>query len=401
MRSQRSLIVPSKPFDFSSLLFSGGSIDQRIVEWYLGRAGVLINGRRQGDIRIHDPVVYRRLLWEQSIGLGESYMDGHWDCDRLDLLFERVFAAGLSAEGHRPLRFLKLLQNAIVNLQSMARATEVCEKHYDLGNDLYQKMLDPQMVYTCGYWKKAETLEQAQFDKMDMICKKLNLKPGQTLLDIGCGFGSFLKHAATHYGVRGVGITLSRQQYDYAISNCVGLPIEIRFQDYRNLPLGEKYDRIASVGMFEAVGYKNFRNYMEIARRSLKDDGAFLLHTIGTGWTRYPVGHWVDKYIFPNGYSPSMSQISKSVEKLFMIQDVQDFGPDYSKTLMAWHSNFEAHWPELQPQYGDRFKRMWDFYLLSFAGGFRARHWQLFQVLLTTPQTRLSAIDEARLPDAG
>jgi cyclopropane-fatty-acyl-phospholipid synthase len=254
-------------------------------------------------------------------------------------------------------------------------------KHYDLGNRLFEAMLDSRMNYTCGYWKNAKNLDEAQLHKLELTCQKLLLKPGMRMLDIGCGFGALAKYAAENYGVKVVGVTISKEQRDYAQQNCAGLPVEIRFQDYRDV--NEKFDRIASLGMFEHVGHLNYRTYMNVANKCLSDDGIFLLHTIGSKVSSVASDEWISKYIFPNGMLPSIPQIGNAAEGLFVMEDWHNFGADYDKTLMAWYANFNHHWDQLKSYYDERFYRMWKYYLLSCAGLFRARYTQLWQIVFT------------------
>jgi cyclopropane-fatty-acyl-phospholipid synthase len=237
------------------------------------------------------------------------------------------------------------------------------------------------MVYSCAYWKDANNLDDAQEAKLDLICKKLDLHSGSRILDIGCGWGSFARYAAEQYGAEVVGITVSRDQANFARERCAGLPVEIRLQDYRDVE--GMFDRIVSVGMFEHVGYKNYRTYMETARRLLKDGGLFLLHTIGRGETRRENDAWIEKYIFPNSMIPSMKQISAAIEKLFVVEDWHNFSADYDATLMAWFRNFDLNWDSLNEQYDVRFYRMWKYYLLSCAAAFRTRHMQVWQIILS------------------
>jgi len=254
--------------------------------------------------------------------------------------------------------------------------------HYDIGNDLYQRMLGESMAYTCGYWKDAKNLEDAQYEKFDLVCKKIGLKSGQKILDIGSGWGSFLKFAAQRYGAKGVGITVSKEQKKLADERCHDLPIETRLMDYRDIA-GEKFDRVVSLGMFEHVGYKNYRTFMQIARSVLNDDGLFLLHTIGGNRSVKTMDRWMEKYIFPNSMLPSARQITKATEGLFVLEDWHNFGPYYDQTLMAWYENVERAWPELNTRYGERFQRMWRYYLLACAGTFRSRTNQLWQIVLS------------------
>jgi cyclopropane-fatty-acyl-phospholipid synthase len=214
-----------------------------------------------------------------------------------------------------------------MNLQSKARAYQVGEKHYDTGNQFFENMLDKRMVYTCGYWKEAQNLDEAQEAKLDLVCRKLNLQPGQRILDIGCGWGSFVKFAAEKYGVEAVGITISKEQAAYGKKNTDGLPVEIRLQDYRSV--NETFDHVISLGMMEHVGYKNYRIYMEVVDRCLKDDGLFLLHTIGNLLSAKSGDLFADKYIFPNAVAPSPRQLTAAMENLFVIEDWRVFGHDY------------------------------------------------------------------------
>lgn len=356
-----------------------------IVTELLESAGISINGNRPYDIQISNEQFYPRVLRDTALGLGESYMDGWWDCERIDSLIEHIFTANLDSKVKTNKRLLfKVALGKIINRQTKKRALIVGKTHYDLGNSLFQNMLDSRMNYSCGYWKMANDLENAQLAKLELICQKLLLKPGMRLLDIGCGFGSLAKYAAEKHQVNVVGITISRQQYEYAKQNCAGLPIEIRFQDYRSVQ--EKFDRICSIGMFEHVGHLNYRTYMQTTRRCLADDGLMMLHTIGNNVITVP-NEWIAKYIFPNGALPTMALISKAAEDLFVVEDWHNFGADYDKTLMAWHENFNRSWETLRPQYSglydNRFQRMWNFYLLSCAGGFRARTMQLWQVIFS------------------
>lgn len=349
----------------------------------LSRAGIEPNGKDPWDIRIRDQRFYDHIVKDPHFELGETYMNGWWECDRVDEFIARLLAVDMDSQvKYSPKTFFKILLHRIFNFQNKWRSQEVAKKHYDIGNDLYQAMLDPTMNYSCGYWKTASSLEEAQRDKMELICRKLMLKPGLTLLDIGCGWGSFAKYAAEHYGVSVVGLTISQRQKEFAEKNCRGMPVEICLQDYRDYPLKE-FDRIVSIGMFEHVGYKNYPEFMQVAQRHLKDEGLFLLHTIGSNLSYHFGDPWIDTYIFPNGMLPSIVQIATAIEGLFVMEDWHNFGAYYDKTLMAWHHNFNAHWNELKSHYDERFKRMWNYYLLSCAGSFRSRKNQLWQIVLS------------------
>lgn len=350
----------------------------------LKRADVEVNGSRPWDIKVHDESLYRRALLMGSLGLGEAYMDGWWDCEALDQFFYQTLRVNLRSQVEEKNFFpMANLRALFLNLQNKRRAHEVIKKHYDLGNDLFTYMLDKEMNYSCAFWEGASDLNAAQRNKHELICRKLNLKPGMKVLEIGCGFGGFAKYAAERYGVEIVGITLSKNQYEYAAENCKGLPVKILLKDYRSID--GKYDAVVSIAMFEAVGYKNHRLFMETVSRCLKDEGVFVLHTIGSNMSERYYDPWYNKYIFPNGFLPSMRQIGKAMEGLFVIEDVQNIGPHYYKTLMAWNRNFNEKWHLLKEKYGERFKRMWNYYLLLSAGIFLSRQEQVWHFVVTKP----------------
>lgn len=360
----------------------GNSSAKSLVNNLLQIANINVNGQTPWDIQIYNDQFYSRVLHDADLGLGESYMDGWWDCQRIDLFISKLINANLESKIQINLKFaLKLFLSKLFNLQTKRRSLQVGRQHYDIGNDLFQIMLDNNLNYTCGYWKTADNLEQAQLDKLELTCRKLCLKPNMKLLDIGCGWGALAKYAAENYGVTVVGITISQQQYELAKYRCKDLPIEIRFQDYRDL--NEKFDRIVSLGMFEHVGYKNYLEYMKIVHRCLGDDGLFLLHTIGSNESSTKATPWISKYIFPNGMTPSIMQIGKASEKLFVMEDWHNFGSDYYKTLIAWHENFNQGWNQIKSKYSERFFRMWNYYLLSCAGAFDARMLQLWQIVFS------------------
>ena len=353
----------------------------RQFEKMLEPAGIQLNGTNAWDIEVHDKNLFPRLARDGTLGLGEAYMDGWWDCPALDEMIDRAFRAGLEDKVRNNSRFLLyLLSCRLLNRQSRARAFQVGEQHYDIGNDVFESMLDSYMNYSCGYWDSAGDLEQAQIAKMQMICAKLKLEPGMQVLDLGCGWGGLSRWMAERHGVDVTGVTVSKEQAQLARERCVGLPVAIEVKDYRDLD-GE-FDRIASVGMFEHVGQRNYRTFFQKTYSLLKSEGLFLLHTIGASRGGFATDRWIEKYIFPNGVLPPAQVLTERAGAFFTIEDWHNFGADYDPTLMAWHKRFNAAWPQLKAQYGERFKRMFDYYLLVCAGAFRSRENHLWQLML-------------------
>ena len=352
------------------------------LEKLLAGSGICFNGDNPWDIRVYNPALYERILTQGSIGLGEAYMDKWWDCPRLDALFCKLCSHDME---HKLVIIAETVMNKIrsfiSNHQSKQLAPEHIKWHYDIGNDLYNAMLDKSLTYSCGYWQNATNLQQAQEHKFALICRKLNLQQGQKILDLGCGWGGFMRYAADHYGVQCVGITLSKEQLALGQQLSKGKAIAIYLMDYRELT--ERFDHIVSVGMFEHVGHKNYATYMQLAQRCLHDNGLFLLHTIGSKRTVTTVDGWMGKYIFPGGVLPSIKQIAKEAEGRFVIEDLHNFGADYDKTLMAWYENFNTNWQRIAANYDERFYLMWKYYLLCCAGAFRARDNQLWQIVLS------------------
>ena len=361
----------------------GKSKSQTIVQNLLALCDIKINGTRPWDLQVHKSEFYDRLLAGGSLAFGESYMDGWWDCAHIDQFMCRVRKQKLDQEVKgNPLKFLWHVAKAkIINAQSKSRAYKIGEWHYDLGNDLFSIMLDKRMNYSCAYWEEAKTLDEAQEAKLELICRKMALEPGMNILDIGCGWGSFLKYAAHNYGVHGEGITVSKKQQQFARNACKNYDIDIQLMDYRDL--NKEYDRIISIGMFEHVGFKNYPTYMQVVSRCLKADGLFLLHTIGRNISFRTMDPWVNKYIFPNGILPSASQITRAAERFFVMENWHSFGPYYDLTLMSWYDNFKRNWHKIEDKYDSRFYRMWTYYLLSAAGSFRARVLQIWQIVFS------------------
>jgi cyclopropane-fatty-acyl-phospholipid synthase len=352
------------------------------IQALLDRAEVRLNGSAPWDIQVHDERLYARIMAEGSLGLGEAYMDGWWDCAQLDEFFHRVVSADLGeAVRFTPAMAWLTLKSWIQNRQNKHRAFEVADTHYNLGIDVFEATFDNRLTGSCAYWKGANDLDQAQEAKLDLICRKIGLRRGQRVLDIGCGWGAFMGFAAERYGASCVGVTVSSEQVEYVKRRYVGALVEAQLKDYRAFE-GE-VDHVVSMGMFEHVGPKNYRTYFNKARSALKKGGLFLLHTIIAREPGPAIEPWLNKYIFPNGVLPTVGQIGKAVEGLFVIENVENFGVYYDRTLMAWRANFLKHWAPVAARYGERFCRMWDYYLSSCAGGFRSRRISVGQFVLS------------------
>jgi cyclopropane-fatty-acyl-phospholipid synthase len=350
-----------------------------IMREMLAGAGVTIGGSAPWDIQVHDPRLYARVLRDGNLGVGESYVEGWWDCEALDQMIDRVTRARMSLGSNWAL-LTHVAKARLFNLQVL-RPFEVGQRHYDVGNDLYRAMLGPRMVYTCAYFRDADTLDAAQEAKLDLVCRKIGLRPGMRVLDLGCGWAGFAAFAAEKYGASVVGYTVSKEQQAWAREHYGHLAIDIRLDDYRNAT--GRYDAVVSIGLMEHVGPKNHRAYMELAARCLNPGGIVFMHTIGGAGTRTHIDPWFDKYIFPNAVVPTLGQLVTAMEEVLVPEDIQNIGPHYDRTLMAWWQNFDAAWPTLRPHYGDRFYRMWRFYLLISAAYFRAREHNLYQIVAT------------------
>jgi cyclopropane-fatty-acyl-phospholipid synthase len=358
---------------------------ERIVRTLLEGADIQVGGQRPHDIQVHNPAFYQRALRDGRLGVGESYLDGEWDAVAVDQFIAQLLRARVNEQVQDWRAVLFVAAARTLNLQNATRVFQSGQHHYDIGNDLYQAMLGETMSYTCAYWKNAENLDQAQKNKLDLVCRKLGLGAGMTVLELGCGWGTFAKFAAENYGVEVTGYTVSKEQLALGKELCKGLPVDLRLDDYRKA--SGRYDRVVSIGMMEHVGHKNHRAYFETVDRCLEPDGLAFVHTIGSNVSETLIDSFFHKYLFPNALIPSLAQVARAAEGLFVVEDVHNIGPSYDPTLMAWHENFEAAWPSLRARYDDRFYRLWRFYLLSSAGSFRARFTQLYQLVLSRPGT--------------
>lgn len=341
--------------------------------------------RIDGDVpwspKVHDERVYARILRGGMLGAGDAYVDGDWDCDALDELSARFNRLGLDQSLGTIRRGLaSTLNRALVNRQRVRAAAANVRAHYDRGDDLYAAMLGETMVYSCAYWRTANTLDDAQRAKLDIVCAKLQLGEHQSLLDVGCGYGELARYAAAERRANVLGITISRSQAEHARRRCAGVPARIEEIDYRKLH--GRFDRIVSIGMFEHVGPRNYESFFAQMRRLIAPDGLFLLHTIGHSGQRPSLDPWMERRIFPGAVLPSAETLVQAIDGKFVIEDWQNLGADYDQTLLAWYANFDRAWPQLA-HYGERFYRAWRYYLLTSAGSFRARRNHVWQLVLS------------------
>ena len=366
-------------------------IARNFVSKLLDQAGVFINGNRPWDIQVHKERFYGRTL-RGSLGFGESYMDGDWDVESIDGLFRRIIRMNVT---HSPMvllnRVLLDARSRLTNLQTRHGSRAIAEAHYDLDHRLYERFLGPYNQYTCCFYHRAETLEEAEVEKLEMVCNKLDLQEGDRVLDIGCGWGGFAKYAAETRGCHVTGISISTEQIAYARKYTRGLPVEIIECDYRDLLQKFQpghFDKIVIIGMIEHVGYKNYRRIFEIVRQVLKDKGLFLLHTIGNSCITRVVDPWIEKHIFRNSMAPAMAQLARSLEGLFVVQDWENYGHYYASTLAHWQERFEKNWSDIAAiptsrPFDERFRRMFNYYFLSCKAGFETEHIFLWHLVMS------------------
>ena len=367
---------------------------RKIIEVLCAQADVNINGQRPWDLRIHNQQFYDRVLGDGALGLGEAYMLGWWDSDDLFTFFKRILpvarAAGRKNAGWRTT--LAFITAHIFNLQTRNQSRDLADAHYNISNELFENMLGPSMAYSCGYWAQADNLNAAQVSKHELICRKLQLRKGERLLDVGCGWGGFAKYAAEMYGVDVVGVTVAEEQAQYARMQCAGLPIDIVACDYREFDSskhGGRFDKVASIGMIEHVGYRNYPAFYNGVENALREGGLFLLHSIGSDVSMETADTWLTTYIFPGEVIPSIRQLGEAAEERFILHDLQNIGTHYTPTLRAWHDNFESYWSgaavkAVRPQVWRSekvFYRMWRYYLLSCAADFAVGDSQVWQLV--------------------
>jgi cyclopropane-fatty-acyl-phospholipid synthase len=339
------------------------------------------------DIIIHDKSTYRDIIIKGSLGLGESFMKKKWDSPQLDVFIAKILRAGsqsnliLGALIH----FRNWVKSSFLNLQNQKYAPDLAETHYNAGNYLFKSFLDSNMIYTCGYFKNTTDLKQAQLNKIKIVGSKLNLQPGESVLDIGCGWGGTARIISETFDVEVTGVTDSVEMVKYANKHNSSEKVQFINSDYRNIK--GKYNKIYNVGFLEAVGPKNYRAFMELVNNLLYDNGVFLTHTIGGMHSVNSGDPWLDKYIFPHGVLPSKDQIKKAISNLFDIRDFEAFGKYYATTLSKWSNNLNKNWHTIQDKFDnpEEFRRMMDFYFQSCKAAFQSKIIDLWQYVFTKP----------------
>ena len=340
-------------------------------------------GEPSFTVIFRNPIPVSRLMTSTSLALGEAYMDGELEIegDLYQALDHFLGQMGkFSADQHA-------LKKLIHTSTSKKNQQKDDTSHYDLCNDFYKLWLDETLSYSCAYFRSEnDTLYQAQVNKVDYILQKLYLKEGMTLLDIGCGWGFLLIEAAKKYHIKGTGITLSKEQHREFRERIEkeGLQdyLTAELMDYRDLPaMGQKFDRVVSVGMVEHVGRENYHLFVDCVEKALKDGGLFLLHFI-SALKEHPGDPWIKKYIFPGGVVPSLREmISCMADDNFHVLDVENLRPHYNRTLLCWEHNFREHMEEAEQMFDEKFLRMWELYLSSCAATFHNGIIDIHQVL--------------------
>jgi cyclopropane-fatty-acyl-phospholipid synthase len=352
---------------------------------------------------VHDQRFFARALSGADIGIGESYMDGDWTSPDLVSLVRLCVRNVRLLDDHN--NFFSGVRAFVSGLRHRLRANTIkgsrknISAHYDLGNDFYRLMLDAGMLYSCAQFQNADdSLETAQLRKLDAICAKLRLAPGDSVLEIGCGWGAFAMHAARHFGARVTALTISRQQYEYAAAllrqaDVSPGHVKLLLEDYRRID--GQYDKIVSIEMFEAVGFAHYDEYFSACDRLLKPDGATLLQTITLPEQEVRAYRrrtdWIQTYIFPGSELASVSEISRSLARVthLALAHLDTLGMHYAQTLAAWRQRFFQNLATVRRLgFDDRFIRMWDFYLAWCEGAFRERYINVAQLLLAKHGTQ-------------
>ena len=367
---------------YKTLLSKSFSIPVKINYWD-GESVVYGDGEPEVTVTFKEVIPIKEITRNASVALGEAYMDGRIEIDgSIQKLIKSAYDSADSFFYNSKLKRFMPKQS-----HSERHSKYDVQKHYDLGNDFYKLWLDPTMTYSCAYFEHpADTLEQAQLNKVHHIIKKLHPEPGKRLLDIGCGWGTLMLTAAKKYGLDVSGITLSEEQYKFVQQKIKDEGLQdharIYLEDYRDLK-AEPFDYITSVGMFEHVGQENLATYFKTIAKYLRNDGRALIH----GITRQQGGAyngWINQYIFPGGYIPGLNEnLQHIVDAGMQVFDLETLRRHYQRTLENWDANFNAHRQQIQDKMGEKFVRMWDLYLQACAASFESGNIDCIQYLIS------------------
>jgi cyclopropane-fatty-acyl-phospholipid synthase len=358
------------------------------IKGLLLKAGITIGGNKPYDIHVHNEAFYDLVMTSGSLGLGESYIEKYWDCAQIDEFINRIIRADLSSEVGKDFKSLaRIILAKVKNYQKASQSASDISEHYDIGDGWYESFLDNRMVYTCGYWKNATNLDEAQEAKLNLSCRKEKIEDGMHILDIGSGWGSYAKYVLENFkNVTVTGISNCKTHVQYATNTCKAYKNRVEFQLHDWGKIAGKYDAIASFGMFEHVGPKNYRRFMKKVYNSLSsDESLFLLHCISSNTATTSTDPYIQKRIFPGTVIPSVAGISKATDGLLKLEDWHLFGQDYDTTLMAWHNNFVKNFPELFKigKFNERNFRKQVYYFCMCAGSFRANKNDLSQIVFS------------------
>jgi len=363
---------------------TAGRRTETLITAGLTRAGVTVNGPNPWDIRVLDNRLFRRVVGTRELGFGDSYVEGWWECDRIDELVTRILRTGIKRILPPGISGLTLAARSVItNTQGSERAGDNATAHYGQHDALLRLILGEPLVYSCADWRDATDLADAQHAKIDRLASKLQLRPGMRVLDIGCGWGATADYLSTRHGVIVVGITPVAAQATHAARHHRHSDVSFVTTDFSNFTSPKPFDRIYSVGMVEHVGPKNLKPFFRHCQDLLVDDGIMFHQTIGRRTPRASTDAWIDRRIFPGGAIPSVQQLSRAWSAGWVLEDFENLGPDYDRTLMAWLGLLEGKKDQVLDQFGEEMYRTFRFYFQYCAGAFRARELQLWQLVLT------------------
>ena len=332
-----------------------------LVERVFAASDIAIDGSKPWDIRVTDNRFFRAVVTQGSLGLGEAYMNGWWKCEDLEELAYRLMRSGIyKISLWMPIYLVANIHDAAINQQSKEKSLRVAERHYAMGNDIFLSFLGKYKNYSCGYFSDTDNLDQAQLQKLEKICRLLDLKPGDRVLDVGGGWGEFARYAATKYGCYVTSVNITDEQIKFAVEYCKGTSVDIRKCDYRDIT--GRYDKIAVIAMLTHVGPKNYRKFMEVADRCLEPGGMMLIESVGGHKSRKNCEAWINRYIFPGGVVPSLKQFDTAMAGRFSRKETDEFGGFYVHTLRAWNRNLMQAWPDHLRKYDERVRLMFEYF---------------------------------------